>query len=85
MVSGAFRFITSNPGAWQKTMPAILAENPHIKYGNGEQRGYVRASISGGRFNAEMIGVDTVRKPEARSGVLARFLVEDGKPGPQRY
>ena len=77
--------ITSNPGAWQKTMPAILAENPHIKYGNGEQRGYVRASISGGRFNAEMIGVDTVRKPEARSGVLARFLVEDGKPGPQRY
>ena len=76
--------ITSNPGAWQKTMPAILAENSHIKYGNGEQRGYVRASIAGGRFHAELIGVETVRKPESRAGVLARFVVEDGKPGPQK-
>jgi alkaline phosphatase D len=76
--------ITSAPGAWQKNMPAILAENPHIKYGNGEHRGYVRASIAGGRFNAELVGVETVRKPESRATVLARFVVEDGKPGPQR-
>jgi len=76
--------ITSAPGAWQKNMPAILAENPHIKYGNGEHRGYVRASVAGGRFNAELIGVETVRKPESRATVLARFVVEDGKPGPQR-
>jgi len=76
--------ITSAPGSWQKTMPAILAQNPHIKYGNGERRGYVRASIAGGRFNAELIGVETVRKPESRAGVLARFVVEDGTPGPQK-
>ena len=76
--------ITSAPGAWQKTMPAILAENPHIRYGNGAHRGYVRASIAGGRFHAELVGVETVRKPVSRAEVLARFVVEDGKPGPQR-
>ena len=76
--------ITSAPGRWQRNMPAILADNPHLKYGNGERRGYVRASIAGGHFNAELIGLDTVRKPESRAEVLARFVVEDGKPGPQK-
>ena len=76
--------ITSLPGAWQRNMPAILAANPHLKYGNGDRRGYVRASIAGGRLTTELIGLDTVKKPGSRAGVLARFLVEDGKPGPQR-
>ena len=76
--------ITSPAGGWARNMPAILAENPHIRYGNGERRGYVRASIAGGRFNAELVGVDTVRKPESRAQVMARFVVENGKAGPQK-
>ena len=76
--------ITSSPGSWQRNMPAILAENPHIRYGNGDRRGYVRASIAGRRFNAELVGLETVRKPESRAAVMARFVVEDGKAGPQR-
>jgi len=76
--------ITSSPGSWQRNMPAILAENPHIRYGNGDRRGYVRTSIAGGRFNAELVGLETVRKPESRAAVMARFVVEDGKAGPQR-
>ena len=76
--------ITSAPGSWQKDLPAILAENPHMKYGRADRRGYVCASIAGGRLTAELIGLDTVKKPASRSEVLARFAVEDGKPGPQR-
>ena len=76
--------ITSPAGGWARNTPAILAENPHLKYASGERRGYVRASIAGGRFNAELIGLDTVRKPASRAQVMARFVVEDGKPGPQR-
>lgn len=76
--------ITSSPGSWQRNMPAIFAENPHIKYGSGDHRGYVRASIAGGRFSAELIGLETVKKPESRAQVLARFVVEDGKAGPQK-
>ena len=75
--------ISSSPGSWQRNMPAIVAENPHFKYGNGERRGYVRASIAGGRLHADLIGLDTVRKPESRAQVLARFVVEDGKAGPK--
>ena len=76
--------ITSPPGNWQKNLPEILAKNPHLRYGRGDRRGYVRASISGGRLSADLVGVDTIRKPESRAEVLARFVVEDGKAGPQR-
>jgi phosphodiesterase/alkaline phosphatase D-like protein len=55
-----------------------------LKYVRGDQRGYVRASVSGGRFNAELVGLETVKKPESRAHVQARFVVEDGKAGPQR-
>ncbi len=75
--------ITSQ-GAAQKQVDALLPENPHMKYGRSDHRGYIRASIAGGRFTAEMVGLETVKKPEARAQVLARFVVEDGKPGPQK-
>jgi alkaline phosphatase D len=75
--------ITSPPGPWQRALPAILAENPHIKYARADRRGYVRASVAGGRFTAELVGLDTVRKPDSRAEVMARFVVEDGRPGPQ--
>jgi alkaline phosphatase D len=75
--------ITSQ-AASQKMVDALLPENPHLKYGRSDHRGYVRASIAGGRFNADLIGLDTVKKPDSRAEVLARFAVEDGRPGPQR-
>lgn len=76
--------ITSPPGSWQKNLAEIVAENPHIRYARSDRRGYVRTGISGGRFSAELIGVETVKTPESRAEVLARFVVEDGRPGPQR-
>jgi alkaline phosphatase D len=75
--------ITSQ-GAAQKDVDERLPDNPHIKYGRSDRRGYVRMSIAGGRLNAEMIGLDSVKKPESRAEVLARFVVESGKAGPQR-
>ena len=76
--------ITSPAGSWQRSLPAILAENPHVKYARGDRRGYARANITRQRFNVDLVGVDTVRKPDSRAEVLARFVVEDGRPGPQR-
>ena len=76
--------ITSPPGSWAKSLSAVLAQNPHLKYGEADHRGYVRAEISGKRLTAELIGVDTVKMPEARAQVLARYVVEDGKRGPQK-
>ncbi|MGH7292596.1 MAG: alkaline phosphatase D family protein, partial [Myxococcota bacterium] len=75
--------ITSPPGAWQKHLPEIVAENPHLRYARSDRRGYVRAGIAGGRLSAELVGVETVKTSESRAEVLARFVVEDGRPGPQ--
>jgi alkaline phosphatase D len=76
--------ITSPPGSWQKNLPEIVAENPHIRYARSDRRGYVRADIAGGRLIAELVGLDGVRSPESRAEQLARFVVEDGRPGPRR-
>ena len=76
--------ITSPPGSWQKNLPQIVAENPHVRYARSDRRGYVRAGIAGGRLTAELVGLDTVKQPRSRAEVLARFVVEDGRPGPQQ-
>jgi alkaline phosphatase D len=75
--------ISSNQGRW-RDWKAILDENPHMKFVRGDQRGYVRMSLARERLHAEMIGVETVKKPDSPAKVLARFAVEDGKPGVQR-
>ena len=75
--------ITSQ-GAGQEQVNALLPENPHMKYARSDRRGYVRASIAGGRLTAELVGLETVKRPDARADMLARFVVEDGKPGAQR-
>ncbi|TSA11521.1 MAG: alkaline phosphatase [Betaproteobacteria bacterium] len=75
--------ITSQ-GPSQKSVDALLPENPHIKLARSDHRGYVRASVGGGTFSAELIALDTVKRQESKASVLARFVVEDGRPGPQR-
>jgi hypothetical protein len=44
----------------------------------------VRASVGGGKFSAELIALDTVKRQDSKASVLAHFVVEDGKPGPRR-
>ncbi len=75
--------ITSQ-AASQKSVDVLLPENPHIKFAASEQRGYVRATIGAGTFSADLIGLDTVKRPDSKASVLARFVVENGRPGPRR-
>ena len=75
--------ITSQ-AASQKSVDALLPENPHIKFARSDHRGYVRAAVAGGKFSADLMALDTVKRQDSKASVLARFVVEDGKPGPQR-
>lgn len=75
--------ITSQAMA-QEAVDAALAENPHLRYGRSDRRGYVRAELAAARFTAEMMGLETVKRPDSGIGVLARFVVQDGRPGAQR-
>lgn len=75
--------ITSQ-GPSQKSVDTWLAENSHIRYGRGERRGYVRIDIRTKQLKADLRAMETVKKQESACNTLASFIVEDGRPGPQR-
>lgn len=65
------------------TTATMLAENPHIKFFNG-QRGYVRCAVTPERWQTDYRVVAEVSKPAAAVTTRASFVVESGKPGAQR-
>ena len=75
--------ITSQ-GPSQKFVEAALAENPHLKYGRGDRRGYVRVEIKPKQLTADLRAMESVQTRDAACSTLASFIVEDGRPGPQR-
>ncbi len=75
--------ITSQ-GPSQQMVEALLAENPHLKYGRGDRRGYVRVEIRLKQLSADLRAMESVQTPQAACSTLASFVVEDGRPGPQQ-
>jgi alkaline phosphatase D len=61
----------------------ILAENPHIKFFNG-QRGYVRCELTPERWQSDYRVVPFVTTPDAPISTRASFVVENGRPGVQQ-
>jgi len=61
----------------------ILAENPHIKFFNG-QRGYVRCELTPARWQSDYRVVPFVTMPDAPISTRASFVVENGRPGVQQ-
>ncbi|NKE58265.1 alkaline phosphatase [Lentzea sp. PSKA42] len=63
--------------------PAILAENPHVKYFNN-RRGYVRTKFTAREVRADFRALDYVQKPGAPVTTKASFVIEDRNPGLNR-
>jgi alkaline phosphatase D len=76
--------ITSQFRRPQSEVDALLADNPHIRLGNGTRRGYVRVEVTRQRLRAELRTVRSVSQPGAEADTLAAFVVEDGRPGAVR-
>ncbi len=76
--------ITSQFGRGQEQMNAVLAKNPHLRFGDGSRRGYVRVEVTPARLRADLRAMRTVTQPEAAADTLASFVVEDGRPGAVR-
>ncbi len=55
--------------------------NPHTKYGRSDKRGFMLLELTPEQTRAIFVGLDEVRDPASGASVLARFLVEDGRPG----
>jgi alkaline phosphatase D len=75
--------ITSQARPQEQTL-ALLAENPHVKFGNSEVRGYTRFEVRPGELRVDLRALETVARRESDIRTLASFVVEDGKPGAVR-
>jgi alkaline phosphatase D len=58
--------------------------NPHIRFENRGQRGYVRCTVDQNRLRTDYRMVDTVRSRQSGIETIASFVVEDGRRGVQR-
>jgi alkaline phosphatase D len=76
--------ITSQFRRPQSEVDALMADNPHIRLGNGTRRGYVHMEITRDRLRADLRTMRSVTRTSAEADTLATFVVEDGRPGAVR-
>jgi alkaline phosphatase D len=62
----------------------MIKFNPHIKFFDGDRRGYVRCSITPDEWRTDFRMVRSVLRRDAPVYNFASFVVEDGRPGAQR-
>jgi len=74
----------SSRGPAQSRLDAALPLNPHLLYGNARQRGSVLFRLDERVLQADLRAVDQPRDPASAVRNAARFVVEAGRPGPQR-
>ncbi|MBI3283496.1 MAG: alkaline phosphatase D family protein [Burkholderiales bacterium] len=58
-----------------------VAQNPHIKFGRSDVRGYMLLDISQKQILTRFMALDDVRRADSGISTLASFVVEDGKAG----
>jgi len=75
--------ITSG-GIGQNRLDENRKNNPNILFGDSRQRGYLSLEFTPKQVRADLVTVETIKRPDAARGLLASFVVEDGKPGPVR-
>lgn len=74
----------TSPSLAQPRIDAIRGENPRILLADGRRRGYLSAEIFPNRMQVALQVVDDARTPGAALATLARFTIEDGRPGALR-
>ncbi|MGH8688825.1 MAG: alkaline phosphatase D family protein [Burkholderiales bacterium] len=68
----------------QERLDKFRPDNPHVKLLDGRYRGYLRLDVTAATCTAELRAMDSVQTADAPCRTLATFVVEDGRPGPQR-
>jgi len=75
--------VTSD-GLKQDRLDKALPYNPQIHYGRSDERGYMSFELRAGLLSAELRRVEDVWKADSAVTTAARFVVEAGRPGPQK-
>ena len=76
--------ITSRSFMQPWMLPALIAENPHLRYGHSEHRGYVRVDLTPAQMSVDLRASESIATRDAASFNLARFVIENGRPAPLR-
>jgi alkaline phosphatase D len=58
-----------------------MPDNPHVRFFESRQRGYVSVELTPERMTAHLRTVSDVRDPRATLSTLRSFIVESGRPG----
>ncbi|KZD11940.1 alkaline phosphatase D family protein [Oceanibaculum pacificum] len=74
----------SSQGPSAATMEAGRQDNPHIRYGRGDKRGYASLELTPKQALFGLEAVDQVDTPDGAVSRLASFAVEAGRPGAER-
>jgi phosphodiesterase/alkaline phosphatase D-like protein len=61
----------------------MIKFNPHIRFFDGDRRGYISCRVSRAEMRADLRVVSTVSRPDAPESTFAAFVVESGRPGAQ--
>ena len=75
--------ISSHSSATVERAQAILRDNPHVLLAAPEKRGYAWVDLTPARWQTTLMAVDQPGRADSPLSVQARFVVEDGRPGPQ--
>lgn len=75
--------ISSRSGTTQDKVDAIARHNPHVLLARCDQRGYGLAEVTPTRWTTTLRVLDNPLQADSTATTLARFVVEDGRAGPQ--
>ena len=59
----------------------MVPDNPHIRFFDGDRRGYVRCTLTPDTWTTDLRMVSTVSTSDAPVSTFASFVVQDGIPG----
>lgn len=65
----------------QSRTDQYVAQNPHIKYGRSDRRGYVMMEVKPSGATVRFQALDDVRLAESGQSTIASFAIEDGRAG----
>lgn len=65
----------------QARVDQYLADNPHLKYGRSDRRGFVLMDVTPAATQVRFQGLDDVSKVDSGVATIARFVIEDGRAG----
>ena len=74
----------SSLGLQQSRIDDALRFNPHVHHGRADKRGYVKLSVTAKETRAELRELDDARQIDSAIRTGSRWVVEAGRPGPQK-